>query len=121
MVFTDVFDGIQIEIDPVVEIPSYNFENSGWINSSGIMRITPSIAEGVKMPWKYNIVFTDDDSAYVGVSRSGTVRDENGSSIGSDKITEPAINFYVQNTSFVDTSTGQYLSLIHISEPTRPY
>ena len=107
-VFTDVFDGMQIEIDPGVEIPSYNFENSGWVNSSGIMRITPSIAEGVKMPWKYNIVFTDDDSAYVGVSRSGTVRDENGSSIGSDKITEPAINFYVQNTSFVDTSTGQY-------------
>ncbi len=107
-VFTDVFDGMQIEIDPGVEIPSYNFENSGWINSSGIIRITPSIAEGVKMPWKYNIVFTDDDSAYVGVSRSGTVRDENGSSIGSDKITEPAINFYVQNTSFVDTSTGQY-------------
>ena len=107
-VFTDVFDGMQIEIDPGVETPAYNFANSGWINSSGIMRITPSIVEGVKMPWKYNIVFTDDDSAYVGVSRSGTVRDENGSSIGSDKITEPAINFYVQNTSFIDTSTGQY-------------
>ena len=107
-VFTDVFDGMQIEIDPGVETPAYNFANSGWINSSGIMRITPSVVEGVKMPWKYNIVFTDDDSAYVGVSRSGTVRDENGSSIGSDKITEPAINFYVQNTSFIDTSTGQY-------------
>jgi hypothetical protein len=107
-VFTDVFDGMQIEIDPGVETPAYNFANSGWINSSGIMRITPSTVEGVKMPWKYNIVFTDDDSAYVGVSRSGTVRDENGSSIGSDKITEPAINFYVQNTSFIDTSTGQY-------------
>ena len=107
-VFTDVFDGMQIEIDPGVETPAYNFANSGWINSSGIMRITPSIVEGVKMPWKYNIVFTDDDSAYVGISRSGTVRDENGSSIGSDKITEPAINFYVQNTSFIDTSTGQY-------------
>ena len=107
-VFTDVFDGMQIEIDPGVETPAYNFANSGWINSNGIMRITPSVVEGVKMPWKYNIVFTDDDSAYVGVSRSGTVRDENGSSIGSDKITEPAINFYVQNTSFIDTSTGQY-------------
>ena len=107
-VFTDVFDGMQIEIDPGVETPAYNFANSGWINSNGIMRITPSVVEGVKMPWKYNIVFTDDDSAYVGISRSGTVRDENGSSIGSDKITEPAINFYVQNTSFIDTSTGQY-------------
>ena len=107
-IFTDVFDGMQIEIDPGVETPAYNFANSGWINGSGIMRITPSIVEGVKMPWNYNIVFTDDDSAYVGVARSGSVRDENGSSIGSDKITEPAINFYVQNTSFIDTSTGQY-------------
>ena len=107
-IFTDIFDGMQVEIDPGVETPSYNYANSNWINGSGIMRITPSTAEGVKMPWKYNIVFTDDDSAYVGVARSGTVRDENGSSIGADKITEPAINFYVQNTSFIDTSTGQY-------------
>jgi hypothetical protein len=108
MIFTDILDGMQLEIDPGVEIPSYNYTNSNWINGSGAMRITPSTSEGVKMPWKYNIVFTDDDSAYVGVARSGTVRDENGSSIGSDKITEPAINFYVQNTSFIDTSTGQY-------------
>ena len=72
------------------------------------MRITPTNAEALLLPWKYNIVFTDDDSTYVGKGRSGTVRDENGISIGTNKITEPAVNFYVQNTSFIDTSTGQY-------------
>ena len=107
-IFTDIFDGMQVEIDPGVETPKYNYQASGWITGDGIMRITPSIAEGPKMPWKYNIVFTDDDSAYVGIARTGTVRDENGSSIGSDKITQPAINFFVQNTSFIDTSTDQY-------------
>ncbi len=72
------------------------------------MRITPTNIEALRLSWKYNIVFTDDDSAYVGIARSGTVRDENGSSIGSAKITEPAVNFYVQNTSFIDTATGQF-------------
>ena len=75
---------------------------------NGNMRITPSISEGPKMPWKYQIVFTDNDSAYVGIAYTGTVRDENGSSIGSDKIANPAINFYVQNMFFVDSTTGQY-------------
>lgn len=104
---TDIFDGMQVKIDPGVETPEYNYDNSGWITGNGIMRITPSYLEGIKMPWKYQIVFTDDDSAYVGVARSGTVRDESGTSIGSDKITQPALDFYIQNTSFVDTA-GQY-------------
>ena len=106
-VSTDIFDGMQVEIDPGVETPEYNYDNSGWITGNGIMRITPSESEGIKMPWKYQVIFTDDDSAYVGVARSGTIRDENGTSIGSDKITQPALDFYIQNTSFVDTA-GQY-------------
>ena len=104
---TDIFDGMQVEIDPGVETPEYNYDNSGWMTGNGIMRITPSESEGIKMPWFYQIIFTDDDSAYVGVARSGTIRDESGTSIGSDKITQPALDFYIQNTSFVDTA-GQY-------------
>jgi len=107
-ILTDVFDGLQVEIDQGVEVPKYSYEGSGWINGSGIMRITPTNIEALRLAWKYNIVFTDDDSAYVGVARSGTVRDETGTSIGSNKITQPAVNFYVQNTSFIDTITGQY-------------
>ena len=105
---SDVFDGIQVVIDPIVETAGYNYSESGWLVGNGIMRITPSISEGPKMPWKYQIVFTDNDSAYVGIASTGTVRDENGSSIGSDKIANPAINFYVQNMFFVDSTSGQY-------------
>ena len=99
LVSTDVFDGMQIEIDPGVEIPRFSYSKSGWLNGEGIMRITPSQAEGIKMPWKYQIIFTDDDSAYVGVASSGTVRDELGSSISPRKIMQPALNFYIQKLS----------------------
>ena len=104
---TDVFDGLQIEIDDYLEIPEYRYGNSGWVNGNGIMRVTPSEAEGIKMAWKYQVVFTDDDSAYVGIASTGTVRDELGQSIGTQKIMNPALSFYVQNTSFVDSS-GNY-------------
>ena len=107
-IYTDVFDGLQVEIDPDVEVPEYSINSSKWINGYGNMRITPTVEEALKLAWKYHIVFTDNDSAYVGIARSGTVRDENGNSIGLKKINQPAINFYVQNTSFIDTSTGQF-------------
>ena len=108
ILLTDIFDGLQVEIDPGVELPKISYQKSGWVSGSGNMRITPTIDEALMLPWKYNIVFTDDDSAYVGIGRSGTVRDENGTSIGTSKITRPAVNFFVQNTSFIDTATGQH-------------
>jgi len=104
---TDIFEGLQVKIDHYLEIPEFSYEKSGWLNGDGIIRVVPSTVEGIKMPWKYQIIFTDEDSAFVGISTAGTVRDENGSSIGSAKITQPALSFYVQNTSFVD-STGNY-------------
>ncbi len=104
---TDVFDGLQIKINDYFEIPEFSYGQSGWVNGNGIMRVTPSESEGLKMAWKYQVVFTDDDSAYVGIATSGTVRDELGQSIGSQKITNPALSFYVQNTSFID-SAGNY-------------
>ena len=58
------------------------------------------------MEIQYNLY--GDDSAYVGIARSGTIRDENGTSIGSNKITQPAVNF-VQNMSFIDTLLANIL------------
>ena len=109
-IFSDVFDGLQLAIDPGVESPQYDYGNSGWITGNGIMRITPSLSEGVKMPWRYQIVFTDNDSAYVGVIRNSSgVRDELGQTISGTKIiNQPALNFFIQNTSFIDSLTGQY-------------
>ena len=104
---SDIFDGLQVQIEDYVETPEYDYANSGWLNGNGVMRVTPSVSEGTKMAWEYQVVFTDDDSAYVGIATTGTVRDEFGQSIGNSKITNPALNFYIQNTSFVD-SAGNY-------------
>ena len=65
---TDIFDGLQVEIDPGVEVSRISYEKSGWVNGSGNMRITPTQTEALMLPWKYNIVFNDNDSAYVAVS-----------------------------------------------------
>ena len=110
IISTDIIDGFQVEIDPAVETAEYNYETSGWITGNGIMRITPSISDGVKIPWKYQIVFTGNDSAYVGViSNPSGIRNELGQSISRTQIiNNPALNFYVQNTSFIDSTTGQY-------------
>jgi len=104
---TDIFDGMQIEIDPDVETSEFSYQTSGWKNGNGILRVTPTVIEGPKMPWKYQIVFTDNDTIFTGKATSGTVRDENNDRI-TNKITEPVLNFFVQNTSFIDTATGQY-------------
>ncbi|MEC9376743.1 MAG: hypothetical protein VYC00_01420 [Candidatus Neomarinimicrobiota bacterium] len=106
-IFTDIFDGMQVEIDSIVETPEYNYQASGWINGNGIMRITPNSVKGPLVAWKYNIVFTDNDSAFVGMSDPRRVRDENDQT-ERDIITNPAVSFFIQNTSFIDTSTGEF-------------
>ena len=71
---TDVFEGLQIEVNDYIEIPEYSYSKSAWLNGNGFMRVTPSEAEELK--WYGNInIFTDNDSAFVGTT-SGTVRDE---------------------------------------------
>lgn len=101
---TDAFDGIQLAIQQDVEIATFDYSNSGWITGSGYMNVIPSIYDGLAIPWDYKIIFTGEDSAYVGVitNKSG-VRDELGNSISrNDVIVAPAVDFYVVNESFGD-------------------
>jgi hypothetical protein len=68
------------------------------------LNVIPSIYDGPSLPWDYKIIFTGEDSAYVGVitNKSG-VRDELGNSISrNDVIVAPALDFYVVNESFGD-------------------
>tara|TARA_B100000029_G_scaffold516788_1_gene634218 strand:+ start:5176 stop:8688 length:3513 start_codon:yes stop_codon:yes gene_type:complete len=106
-IFTDIFDGMQVEIDAGVESCEYNYQTSGWINGNGNLRVTPNSVKGALVPWKYNIVFTDNDSAFIGMADPRRVRDENNET-ERDILTNQAVSFYVQNTSFIDTSTGEY-------------
>ena len=101
---TDVFAGMQLAIQQDVETATYDYGNSGWITGSGYLNVIPSVYDGPSIPWDYKIIFTGEDSAYVGVitNKSG-VRDELGNSISrNDLIVSPALDFYVVNESFGD-------------------
>lgn len=107
-VTTDIFDGIRLSIDLPVEVPEYDPYNSGWLAGNTPMRIIPTARESKSMAWDYDIVFTGNDSAYIGRVTSKTMRDENDERIARSRlITGEAFNFYVLNKTFPD-STGQY-------------
>ena len=73
---TDIFEGLQIEVNDYIEIPEYSYSKSDWVNGDGDMRVTPSEAEEFTVAWKYQGYIADNDSAFVGTATSGTVRDE---------------------------------------------
>lgn len=102
-VTTDVFDGLQLEIKSDGLFPSYSYVRSTWLVGEGNMNVVPSETESRMLAWDYDIVFTDDDSAYVGLARAGTVRDLDGSA-ASNVLRQLPFNFYVMNTSFTDTN-----------------
>lgn len=99
-----MFAGMQLAIQQDIETATYDYGNSGWITGSGYLNVIPSVYDGPSIPWDYKIIFTGEDSAYVGVitNKSG-VRDELGNSIlRNDLIVSPALDFYVVNESFGD-------------------
>ena len=106
---TDIFDGLRLRMDLPTELANYDAMNSGWVVGSGPIRITQTIKESRFFPWEYDIVFTDDDSAYVGrVTSKTNIRNEADVRFGStDLLVNVPFNFYVVNKLFTD-STGSY-------------
>lgn len=107
-VTTDIFDGIRLRINSPVELAQYDYTNSGWLVGNAPIRITLTIKESRYFPWDYDIVFTDQDSAYVGRLETKTMRDENNTRINrASLLVGVPYSFYVINKSFLD-STGSY-------------
>ena len=105
---TDIFDGLRLRIKLPFETAYYDFINSGWKVGNAPIRIVPTEKESILFPWDYEIVFTDDDSAYVGRVTTKNMRDENGMRINrAFLMTKQNFNFYVINKSFTDSS-GNY-------------
>ncbi|MBO8130724.1 MAG: hypothetical protein H0Z29_04290 [Candidatus Marinimicrobia bacterium] len=104
--YTDVFDGIRLNIVLNIETPTFDFANSGWIEGYDTLFIMPSARESKYFPWEYNIVFGDQ---YTGVTDDKTgIRDESDTRIRSSQIlTHQTVPFTVYNILFKD-STGNY-------------
>ena len=105
-VSSDVFDGLQVNIDLGSAYATYSYPRSGWLTGNGLVNVVPSVLESRMLAWDYEIIFTSNDSAYVGQNRRGSVKDTDGST-ASDILWRQPFSFYVQNTSFPD-SNGLY-------------
>ena len=105
---TDVFDGLRLNMEFPVKQALYDVQNSGWLVGSAAMTVNPASVDFDYFPWDYEIIFTDDDSAHVGIINAQNVKDETGASVSRRNVlVHVPFNFYVQNTSFTD-STGAF-------------
>ena len=102
VVTTDVFEGIQLEIDQTAVEPTYDYANSGWVQGSGPIRVLPTLRESKFMPWDYDIIFTNDSDRYTSLVMSKTnIRNEFDQRIPTTEILlKQNFGFYVQNKSF---------------------
>ncbi|MCB0281663.1 MAG: hypothetical protein H6627_07075 [Calditrichae bacterium] len=101
---TDVFDGMRLNINVGLERASYDYSNSGWVKGSSPMNVSPAVAEQAYFPWDYDIIFTDNDSAYVAKTSTAALRDETGTRIDRRQLLfKQPYNFYIVNSLFGDT------------------
>ena len=100
---TDVFDGLQLNIDMPYETGTFDFANSGWVTGSGILRVVPSIRESSYMPWDYDIIFSSNSTIYTTTTKSKSgFKDALDARISSNQILlGQSFDFYVKNETLV--------------------
>jgi len=100
---TDVFDGVQLNVDMPFEQGSYDYANSGWVQGSGIMRVVPTIRESSYLPWDYHIIFSSDPSVYTSTTSIKTgIRDAVDNRIRTNEILlGQSFGFYVKNETLL--------------------
>jgi hypothetical protein len=103
-ILTGVFDGIQLRMNLKARYGEYAPELSGWIVGDAPINITPSERQAAGYPHRYEIVFTNEDSAYVGKTDQDR-RITNAEMAGGDFLLQHPFDFYIVNKMLMD-STG---------------
>ena len=108
---TDVFDGIQLNVDMPFEQGIYDYANSGWVQGSGIMRVIPSIRESSYLAWDYHIIFSSNASVYTSTTSIKTgIRDAVDDRIPTNEILlGQSFGFYVKNETLLKPDGSQVL------------
>ena len=105
---TDVFDGLRLNLTFPFITAEYDYLNSDWLIGDAPILISPASAENQYYPWDYDIVFTENDSAYTGKTNPSRVYDETSTRLNRNQlIYNQKFNFYVINKTFPD-SAGNY-------------
>ncbi len=64
LITTGMIDGVQLNFKNVITKPKLNLSETGWINGDSEIKIAANPYESQFYPWKYNIVFTNNEDAY---------------------------------------------------------
>ncbi len=112
-VLSDVFDGMQIEIDPPQSLTSaFDPDNSGWLVGNAPVNIIVNKEESRYFPWQYDIVFKNQPDAYKSrTSNYNKIRAADNTALGpGDILLDQSFDFYVLNKTFPDEN-GEYEKL----------
>lgn len=106
---SDVFDGLQMLLEGLPNKPDVDPMNTGWVEGTAPLEIQFGSNGYVYFPWRYEIIFTDIDTAHQTVSN---VKESQISGAGeaiskNNLIWESDFNFYIVDRSFPDSS-GQF-------------
>lgn len=106
---SDVFDGIQLKINMTDIHAVFDSTNSGWIKGNAPISVIVNQQESIYFPWEYDIVFTNNDTAYTGkTDEINQISDGDNNPLGPTQLLfNQGFNFYVLNKSFPN-SNGQY-------------
>ena len=110
VVISDVFDGIQLNINQPYMVPTLDSANTGWIGtSSGDMNVTITTRESKIVPWDCEIVFTSDMSYTSQVEGPFGIYDEFDNRLWFPNriILGQSFPFYVVNKTILDEN-GNY-------------
>ena len=100
---TSPIDGVVIEYKIPALLPELDTENSGWMVGDAPLNVVIPDSVYRFFPFDYNIVFTDDDSAYVGITTVKTAAYPDYQPLtASEQLVNVPVNFYVENLSIHD-------------------
>ncbi len=111
-VVSDAIEGIRLHIDMPFVTASFDPEKSGWVRGNAPVNVHINEITTPYYAWQYDIVFTDNDSAYISKINSKTnIRTAENEGIGpAELLLDQAFNFYAINKTFPD-SNGVYDTL----------
>jgi len=111
-ILTDIFDGLQLKLtgfngylpqEPNQPMPAagINQETSGWISGNAPITVKESQFEYYGFPYKYDIIFTGNDTVYTNrLTKKTGISDLSGG--GGDYLFDQSFPFYVLNQTASD-------------------
>lgn len=103
---TDIFSGMRLTMTNLSKEARWNYSESGWFTGQGPILVTPT-KQAKFFPWDYDVVFTGDDSPYVGRVTNKTMLDENNNRIPRSKLlTGETFDFQVVNKNYQNPEGG---------------